>query len=44
MTTCKDCKFYEPLDKTKGKCFGHEVAADQDISRCPKKAFKPVNK
>jgi len=25
--TCKDCKFYKPIDENKGDCFGHEVMA-----------------
>ena len=41
MPTCKDCKFYEPVDKTKGNCFGHEVDADMDAEDCPAKAFQP---
>jgi len=41
MPTCKDCKFYEPIDEVKGNCFGHEVLADMDIEECPAKAFQP---
>lgn len=41
MSKCKDCKFYKPIDETKGSCFGHEVLANMDANRCPKKAFQP---
>ena len=41
MPTCKDCKFYEETDDTKGNCFGHEVPADMDTDKCPQKAFQP---
>ncbi len=44
MPTCKDCKFFEPTSKTKGKCFGHEVPANRDTDKCPAKAFKPKGK
>ena len=23
MPTCKECKFYKPIDDSKGSCFGH---------------------
>ncbi len=41
MKTYKDCKFYKPIDETKGNCFGHEVSADQNAEECPQKAFQP---
>lgn len=44
MATCKDCKHYEPIDETKGNCFGHEVPADRDVSECPANAFTPKEK
>ena len=37
--TCKDCKFYKSIDKTKGNCFGHEVPADMDVEKCPVKVI-----
>jgi hypothetical protein len=37
--TCKDCKFYKPIDKTKGDCFGHVVPVDFDPDKCPTKSF-----
>jgi len=44
MAIWRDCEFYESIDEAKGKCFGHEVAADKDTDECPAKAFKPKNK
>ena len=41
MPTCKDCKFYKEIDKTKGDCYGHEVPGNRDASKCPVKAFQP---
>ena len=41
MPTCKNCRFYEAMDDTKGLCFGTEVPADQDIADCPAHAFIP---
>ncbi len=41
MPTCKDCKFYKPIDETRGNCFGHEVPADMPVDKCPAKAFQP---
>ena len=41
MPTCKDCKFYKPIDETKGDCFGHEVPADMNVDKCPAGAFQP---
>ena len=44
MATCKDCKFYEPMDETKGNCFGYEISGDRDADECPQKAFQPKEK
>lgn len=44
MTTCRDCKFYEPSDQTKGICFGYVVPADRNVEECPAKAFQPRTK
>jgi len=41
MATCKDCKFYKPIDETKGDCFGHEVPAITNVDNCPTKSFQP---
>ncbi len=41
MPTCRDCKFYKPIDDTKGDCLGHEVPGDRDAKLCPAKAFTP---
>ena len=41
MPKCKDCKFYKPIDETKGDCFGHVVPANMDAERCPTKSFQP---
>jgi hypothetical protein len=41
MTTCKDCKFYEPISESKGNCFGYEVPADMPIEKCPTRSFRP---
>ena len=41
MAQCKECKFYKPIDDTKGDCFGHEVPATLDTSNCPSNAFQP---
>ena len=40
---CKDCKFYNPIDDVRGKCFEHEVPATQASEDCPKKQFQPRN-
>lgn len=40
MPKCKECKFYKAIDDKKGDCFGHEVPANLDANRCPKKAFQ----
>ena len=37
--TCKDCKYYKPID-----CFGHVVPADMPAEQCPAKAFEPREK
>ena len=39
--TCKDCKYYEPLNEQEGLCFGHKVPADMPVEQCPAKAFQP---
>ena len=39
--TCKDCKYYRPIDEEKGDCFGHVVPADMPVEKCPAKAFEP---
>jgi hypothetical protein len=43
MSTCNECKFYKPIDETKGECFtvGSEAPADRDAGRCPIRAFQP---
>lgn len=41
MLKCKECKFYKRIDNDKGDCFGHEVPANMDANKCPKKAFQP---
>ncbi len=41
MAQCKDCKFYKPIDETKGDCFGHEVPATLDTEKCPTNSFQP---
>ncbi len=41
MPTCKDCKFYKPVDDTMGNCFGHEVPGNLDTDKCPAKSFQP---
>ena len=43
MAQCKDCKFYKPIDDTKGDCFGHEVPATLDSDKCPTNSFQPRN-
>lgn len=45
MPTCKDCKFYTPVDEKKGNCsgLGSEVLADRDAGRCPMRTFQPKN-
>lgn len=42
--TCKDCKYYKPVDETKGDCFGHEVPADMPAEQCPAKALNREKK
>jgi len=41
MPTCKDCRFYKPIDDKRGNCFGHIVPRDMPTEKCPKKAFQP---
>lgn len=41
VTTCKDCKFFEPIDADKGTCFGHEVPSTRESSQCPMRTFVP---
>jgi len=41
MPTCKECRFYKPVDDSKGDCFGHEAPANMDAEKCLKKAFQP---
>jgi hypothetical protein len=41
MTECKECKFYKPINESKGDCFGHEVPANMNTDNCPQKAFQP---
>lgn len=45
MPTCKDCRFYTPVDKKTGTCsnLGTEVLADKDAGMCPMRAFQPKN-
>ncbi|MBN2151121.1 MAG: hypothetical protein JW839_06750 [Candidatus Lokiarchaeota archaeon] len=40
MAQCKDCEYYKPIDAVKGDCFGHEVPATLDASKCPANSFK----
>jgi hypothetical protein len=39
MPTCNECKFYKPIDDSKGNCFGHEVQGDRETSQCPTRTF-----
>jgi len=43
MPTCKDCKFYTPVDVRTGNCsnLGSEVLADIDTGMCPLRTFQP---
>jgi len=41
MAACKECKYYTPITKKKGDCFGHEVPADMDADNCPAQSFEP---
>lgn len=41
MATCKDCKFYKPIDDSIGDCFGHEVPGNTNASNCPTNSFQP---
>ncbi len=40
MAQCSECKFYKPVDDTKGDCFGHEVPAATNVDMCPTKSFQ----
>lgn len=42
MATCQDCRFYKKKTENTGDCFGHEVPASMDASKCPQKAFQPA--
>lgn len=44
MPTCKDCRFYKPIDEENDDCFGPVVSGDMDVEKCPLKAFQPKNK
>jgi hypothetical protein len=35
MPTCRECKFYIPIDGAWGDCHGYEVPGDRDVSECP---------
>ncbi|MDK2465008.1 MAG: hypothetical protein QI223_09590 [Candidatus Korarchaeota archaeon] len=39
--TCKDCKYYRPIDEERGDRFGHVVPANMPVKNCPAKAFEP---
>ncbi len=41
MATCRECKYYKPIDEEKGDCFGVEVSGDMDAEKCPANAFEP---
>jgi hypothetical protein len=41
MATCKDCKFYTPVDDLTGNCFGHTVSCNMPVDKCPAKSFTP---
>jgi RNA polymerase subunit RPABC4/transcription elongation factor Spt4 len=43
MPTCKDCKFYTPIDEETGMCanLGRETFADKDTGLCPMRTFQP---
>ena len=41
LANCSECKFYKKIDETKGDCFGHEVAANMDATKCPANSFQP---
>jgi len=41
VPTCKECKFYKPIDESKGSCFGHEVPGDRETTQCPTRTFVP---
>ena len=43
MQTCKECKFWTPIEEepNTGDCFGHKVPGDTPVSACPSQAFQP---
>lgn len=41
---CKDCKYYKPIDETKGNCFEHKVLANMPTELCPVQGFEPARK
>jgi hypothetical protein len=41
VSTCKECKFYEPIDESKGSCISHEVPGDRETTQCPTRTFIP---
>jgi hypothetical protein len=43
MPSCKDCKFYEPINYSKGNCFGHDIPVKAHMSEehCPSNVFHP---
>ena len=44
MPTCRDCKFYKPVDENMGDCLGYEVWAKTPAEKCPAKSFQPRDK
>lgn len=41
MAKCKECKFYIEKDETRGECLGREISANNEVSKCPIRAFRP---
>lgn len=41
MVCCSDCKFYKPVDKENGTCFGFMAKADDDAKKCPVELYEP---
>jgi hypothetical protein len=39
MTSCRECRYYVPIDGSWGDCFGYEVPGDRDGRECPFHAF-----
>ncbi len=39
--TCRDCRYFRPIDEERGDCFGHVVPADMPVELCPAGAFEP---